>query len=177
MSIKRYLIEEIQNIEEFKAIANAIDPEIIDLKQVTTNLIDDQFIETATEEGIVRREKILNIQPYGDDTLNIRRFRVGVKWDNKLPYTYPQLINKLNNLVGLDGYKMNLTHEDYTLEVKINLGVKRMMQEADIMVRNMAPQNLIIIVELQYNRHIDLATFTHSYLSTKTHLQLREEVL
>lgn len=177
MSIKDYLIKEIQNIEEFRAIADAIDPEIIDLKKETTNLIDDQFIETATEKGIIRREKILAIQPYGDDTLNTRRFRVGAKWDNKLPYTYSRLIARFNGLVGDDGYTMNLVHGDYTLDIKINLGVKRMMQEANIMVRNMAPSNLIITVGLQYNRHIDLASFTHEYLATKTHMQLREEVL
>ena len=177
MSIRDYWIEEIQNIEEFKAIADAVDPEIADIKDEIKNLIDDQFIETATEKGIARREKMLKIQPFSDDTLNTRKFRVGVKWNNQVPYSYRQLEKKLFDLVGEDGYTMTRNLAEHTLTIKINLGTKRMLQSIDNIARNMSPCNLIITVELQYNRHLDLEVFTHEYLGTKTHLQLREEVL
>ncbi len=177
MSIKDYWIKEVQNIKEFKVISDLEDAELLNLKQEVANLIDDQFIETATEKGIARREKMLNIQPYSDDTLESRRFRTSVQWNNQGPYTQNQLINRLANLVGDDGYTIALSHESYTLTVKISLGVKRMLNDAEIMVTNMAPCNLIINVDLLYNRHIDLANFTHEYLGTKTHQQLREEVL
>lgn len=177
MSLRDYWIEEIQKIEEFKAIADAIEPEILDIKGKVVDLIDDLFIVTATEKGIARREKMLKIQPFSDDTLSSRRFRVGVKWNNQLPYTYRQLQKRLADLVGDNGFVMTRNTREYTLKVKINLGVKRMLQDVDIMVKNMAPCNLVITVELQYNRHIDISGFTHEELGLKTHLQIREEVL
>ena len=177
MSIKDYWIQEIQNINEFKAIADAIDPEISDLNNKIADMINDQFIETATEKGIARRERMLKIQPFSDDTLETRRFRVGVKWNNHLPYTYRQLEKKLTDLVGLNGYTIGLNHGTYSLTVKIALGVKRMLDDVRTMVDNMAPCNLIITVTLLYNRHVDLATFTHAQLAAYTHFQLREEVL
>lgn len=175
--IKDYWIKEISKIKEFDELGNAEDVDIIDIKQEITKLLDDNFISSATEKGIARREKMLKIQPFADDTIESRRFRVGVNWNNQLPYSYRQLESKLSNLVGKDGYVITLNSGAYTLNLKINLGQKRMLQDAGKVVKNMAPGNLIITVELQYNRHMDLARFTHAQLATKTHFQLREEVL
>lgn len=177
MNIKDYWLKELQNIKEFNEIAEAEDVEALDLKTELNNLIDDQFIQDATETGIARREKMLNIQPFSDDTLETRRFRVGVKWDNQLPYTYRQLEKKLTDLVGANGYLITLNYGLYTLTVRISLGVKRMLDDAEIMVRNMAPCNLVITVGLLYNKHSDLATLTHAQLAAYTHFQLKEEVL
>lgn len=177
MSLKDYWIDEIQKVQEFQAIAEAVDPEVVDLNAETENLLDDQFIQDATINGIARREKMLKIQPFADDTLETRRFRVGVKWDNQLPYTIPQLEKKLADLVGINGYMIVLNHGAYTLTVRLSLGVKRMLQDAEIMVNNMAPCNLVITVGLLYNKHSDLATFTHAQLAAYTHFQLKEEVL
>lgn len=177
MSLKDYWIDEIQKVQEFQAIAEAVDPEIANINTETVNLLDDQFIQDATENGIARREKMLSIQPFFDDTLESRRFRVGVKWNNQLPYTYRQLVKKLADLVGSNGYSVIIHNGTYTLTVRISLGQKRMLQDAEIMVNNMAPCNLLITVDLLYNRYMDLAKYTYDYLATKTYDQLRNEVL
>ena len=177
MSIRSYWINELHDVEEFKAIANAVDPEIAELNKEAADLLKDQFIKTSTLKGIVRREKILKIQPFYDDTLETRRFRISVRWNNSLPYTFTMSRNKLVNMIGEDGFIMTRNLEERTLEVRINLGMKRMLQDALKMVRNISPCNLVITVDLQYNRHIDLARFSHNYLSSKTYRQLREEVL
>lgn len=175
--IKDYWIEEIKKIKDFQVIADSIDPEVLNLNSEISNLIDDQFIQTATETGIARREKILNIQPFADDTLETRQFRIGVKWNNQLPYTYRQLEKKLSDLVGSDGYTIVLNNDTYTMTVRISLGVKRMLEDARIMVNNMAPCNLVITVDLLYNRYNDIATYTYDYLASKPYDQLRNEVL
>lgn len=177
MSIKDYWIDELKDIKEFISISEAEDVEITLLKNEISGILDDLFIKEATEKGIARREKMLKIQPFADDTLESRKFRVQSHWNDKLPYTYNQLINKLNNLVGEDGYAITLNNLAYNLHIKINLGQKRMMNDVSIVVRNMAPANMIILVELQYNRHADLSIYTHQQLSLRTHQQLREEVL
>lgn len=176
-SIKDYWIEQIQNIEEFDLISNIEDIEITNLKDNIKNLIDNQFIQTATEIGIARREKLLNIIPFADDTLESRRFRISNRWATQLPYTYKRLLEKINNLVGENGYAINLNHEDYTLRIKINLGQKRMLNDIREVVCNMAPANLLIVVELQYNRYVDLSQYTHDYLNQFTFNELREEAL
>lgn len=177
MSIRDYLINKILDIKEFDIITDIQDEELTTLNTAITNILDNEFISTANEIGIARREKLLKIQPYADDTLESRKFRIQAKWNDKLPYTHRQLINKLNSLVGTNGYVATINYASYILNIKINLGQKRMIQDVNSMIKNMSPANLIVTVELQYNRHVDLAQFTHFYLNAKTHTELREEVL
>jgi predicted nucleotidyltransferase len=176
-SVRDYLIDKILEIKDFEVIANIEDKELFLLNESIIDLLNDEFIETATEKGIAKRENFFKIQPFADDTLESRKFRLNAKWNSRLPYTHKQLIERLNSLVGENGYTLSIQYLEYTLVLKINLGQKRMLQEAKNMIRNIAPCNLAVSVELQYNRHIDLSKFTHQQLSQKTHLELREEVL
>lgn len=175
--IKDYWIEEIQKVKEFQVIGNIEDDEVFNLSEELRSLVDNQFIETATEKGIARREKILKIIPFADDTLESRRFKVLSRWNNSLPYTYNVLIQRLDQLCGKGGYTIELNHGEYTLKVKVELTAKRMEQEVNQMVRKMAPANLLVTVELRYNQHKNLRQYTNRQLQQFRHRSIREEVL
>lgn len=177
MNIREYWIEEIQNVKEFQALASTEDGEIESINQAISDLMSDQFIETATEKGIARREKILSIIPFADDSLADRRFRVLSRWNSKLPYTYLGLVEKLNQLCGEKGYTIELNHNDYTLQIKVELTAKRMEQEVRDMTRKMIPANLALTVELRYRQHKELKRYTHAQLRAFRHRELREEDL
>lgn len=68
MDLQKYWPRIVKDLEEFQAIANAENVEIEDLNQSLQNLMNDQFITTATETGLARREAILKVRPYADDT-------------------------------------------------------------------------------------------------------------
>ena len=175
--IKDYWIEEIQKVKEFEVLGLIEDDEVSSLNKELSNLIDDQFIETATEKGIARREKILKITPFADDTLASRRFRVMSKWGDGLPYTYRSLNERLTQLCGKGGYTIELNHGEYTLKIKVELTAKRMEQEVNQMVRKMAPANILVTVELRYNQHKNLRQYTNRQLQQFRHRAIREEVL
>lgn len=176
-SIRDYWIEEIKNTREFTLLSHIEDEEMLLVKDKINKLIDDQFIETATEKGIARREKILKIEPFADDTLETRRFRVSNRWNESLPYTYKVLTNKLNQMCGNDGYTIELNRDSYTLKIRIELTQKRMFEEAKMMVRRICPANLVIDIELRYNQHKDFVTIAHKTLKSYSHNQLRNEVI
>lgn len=175
--VEEYWPPVLQEVEEFKEIAKIENTEFEKLEQSIDDLVDDQWIETATERGIARREKILKIAPFADDDLESRRFRVLARGNDKLPYSFKVLGNKLNQLCGEDGYVMTRNLGEHTLIVKIELVVKRMFDEVEKLVRKMAPSNLVITVEIRYNQHLTLTKFTHAQLSQYTHRVLREEVI
>ncbi len=177
IDIKEYWIDEIKEVKDFVAIDEVENPEFKVLNERIQNLIDDQFIQTAKERGIARRERMLSISTFSDDTLETRRFRVLSRWNEQLPYTYKVLINRLNQLCGENGYTVSLNSGQYALNIKIALTKKRMFDEVKLLSRKMIPSNIIIKVELRYNQHSKLASFTHRQLSAYTHAQLREEVL
>ena len=177
MQVQEYWPQVIKEYREFEKISTAENPELESIWQEIGNVLDDQFIRTATVNGIARREKMLHITPFADDTLESRRFRVQALWNERLPYTYRVLVNKLDNLCGEDGYVISLNAGAYTLDIKIELTMKRMFDEVTKVVRQMVPANLVITVELMYNQHSKLAQYTHNQLSAFTHNQLRNEVI
>lgn len=177
MDLKKYWPSMMQDLEEFQALANAENVEIEGLNALLKNLIDDQFIQTATEAGIARREAILKVRPYADDTMESRRGRIAFMWNNPLPYTDLMLLNRLNLLVGEDGYEIHRDYGAYTLTILINLGVKRLLSEVDKGIRGMIPANLLFTLSLRYNRYEDLTQFTYAYLATKTYEDVKDEVL
>lgn len=177
MDLQKYWPRIVRDLEEFQAIANAENVEIEDLNQSLQNLMNDQFITTATETGLARREAILKVRPYADDTLESRRGRIAFMWNNPIPYTDLMLLNRIELLVGEDGYEITRDYENYTLTILINLGVKRLLSEVDKGIRGMIPANLVFTLSLRYNRYEDLAQFTYDYLATKTYADVKDEVL
>lgn len=175
--VQEYWPDNLKELKEFKEIAATENPELEAIWQAADHLMDDQFIQTATERGIARREKILKITPFADDDIESRRFRVLANWNSKLPYTYRVLINKLDSLCGKDGYAVALNSGNYTLNIKIELTGKRMFDEVGKVARQMIPANILLTVELRYNQHSTLAGFTHDRLAAYTHEQLRNEVI
>lgn len=175
--VQEYWPPILQEIKEFQEIAKAENPELEKVWQEVDNLIDDQFIETATERGIARRERILGIATFADDDLETRRFRIYARWNDKLPYTYRVLENKLIQLCGEDGYLMNLNVDAYSLEIRVELIRKRMLDEVALLAKLMVPANILLTVDLRYNQHSRLARYTHGDLRNYTQDQLRNEVL
>lgn len=175
--VGEYYPDILREIKEFVELANTENPELEAVWQATSDLLDDQFIQTATEKGIARREKILKITPYADDSLDDRRFRVLALWNDKLPYTYRVLQNKLNQLCGDGHYAMTLDAGVYTLDIKLELTRKRMFDEVAKLSRQIVPANIVITVELRYNQYVDLYNKTHGQLRPYKHDQLRNEVI
>lgn len=177
MRIKDLWPPMMQELEEFKRIAEIEELFFERLKQEIQNIVDDQFIKTATERGIARRERMLKISPFADDTLETRRFRVQGLWHDKLPYTYRVLLERLDSLCGQDGYEIELNAGEYSLNIKIELTKKRMFDEVVKITRQMVPANIVITVELRYNQHMTVGQLTHDALATYRHIDIREEVL
>lgn len=174
MNIADYWIKELRNTREFEALANLEDKELSLLEELMRQAMDDQFIQTAHETGIARREKILEIAPFADDTLESRRFKVQALWNGKLPYTYRILVEKLNELCGEGNYVLQLNHAGYSLLIRLELTARRMFDSVSENARAMIPANLVLTVELRYRQHLELRQYTHAQLSQWTHRELRE---
>ncbi|MBB6218649.1 hypothetical protein HNQ80_004823 [Anaerosolibacter carboniphilus] len=175
--IETYWPPILQELREMKEISRAENPEIEAVWEDVENIMDDQFIQTATERGIARREKMLKINPFSDDTLETRRFRIQARWNEKLPYTYRVLQNRLNQLCGENGYEMTLNAGAYSLEIRIELTQKRMFDEVEKLSRQMVPANILLTVGLRYNQHSRLKQLTHLELQAYTHHNVRNEVI
>lgn len=182
-----YLPEFLRDIREYKALTTAEDSEIDLLWKGVERAFNDQTVDTATEYGISRLEKIMNINPKSMN-MDERKTEIKTRLGQQLPYTEHTLRNTLNEFCGsrkskhneiLDGYKLEILPEEYILKVLISLWNKSKKSVIDAMIRQMCPANMLCIVDLKYNTYGDLQKLKLSYerLGKLTYKQVREDVL
>lgn len=90
-----YLPPVLQSVMEFAAITDAQQPEIEAAWDALNLVMDNQFIDTATEVGVKLWEQELNIVPLASDTLEDRKQRLKTAWTYGVVYTYNWLANWL----------------------------------------------------------------------------------
>lgn len=177
ISLLDYLPGVLGEVKEFKAMAAAENPEILTLWEELENVLDDQFVNESTLNGVKRWEKILNIDAFDTDTLSDRKFRILSRLNEKLPYTYKSLNSQLALLCGENDYKVILEDNAYNLTVKVALTAKKKFSEIENLLNRVVPCNILISLLIIYNQYSTLRQITHFQLSKYTYLGLREEVV
>ena len=162
--------------KEFKALCAAENVEIERLRTAYLNLFADQFIQTATENGISRHEKIMGIVPKGTDSLEVRRFRLLARKQEKLPYTKWTLSEQLAALCGDDGYSLNIDYAARKITAKVALTARGMADAVELLLLKQRPANMEVDLSLPYNQYLTLISKTYAQLSAYTNSQLRKEV-
>lgn len=171
-----YLPEILKNIKEYKAILE--DGEQFEFQMLWEDInqtLDDQFIESSSSNAISRWEKMTNISPKGNATLEERKFTVLAKLNEQLPYTMPVLEQQLETLCGVGNYSIKLQHNIYKLTVRVALTAKNSFDDVIAFLRRIVPANIEIDCSLKYNTHKILSGHTHLQLSEDTHYQIRNE--
>lgn len=177
IDIKTYVPKFIVNYEEMNEIYSVENKELNKIEQTHWNVIDNKFFVTADENGITRFEKMLNIVPLANDTLETRRFRVMTKWTNILPYNYKYLVSKLVTLCGLNGFSIDLDCNNYSIIVKLELTAQNSMNDVKKLFDEVIPCNIVQTILQLYNTHEKLHKFTHSELSKFTHNGIRVMII
>jgi len=162
LKIIDYLPPVLRDIGDFAEIANAEQAQFDAFDAARGGMADDLFLTTLTENGAKRWESIMNITSKGTDSLETRKFRILVKFNEQTPYTMAALREKLANLCGEDGYTAVLDAGTYTLTVRVALTAKGFYDEVDALLKRVVPANLIVDLSLLYNTWDDLEGFNRS---------------
>lgn len=163
-----YLPPVLQRVMEFAAITGAQQPEIDAAWDALNLVMDNQFIDTATEAGVTLWEQELNIVPLASDTLEDRKQRLKTAWTYGVVYTYNWLVNWLKNSCG----KSNPlpTIKDYTLRVSLPVSVDYLHILDDMrryISANVLIDPLILLSKIRVP-HYTGSAFRHSIKQTLT---------
>lgn len=173
-----YLPNVLKEIKEYQIIQNeALQPETTLMWQCTNKVLIDQFIETMSENGVKRWEKLLNIIPKGTLSLDERKFTIYTRLNENLPFTERMLEERLLNLCGKGNYSITLKENEYYIKILIGLKAKNNYDDVIDLINRIMPCNMKVECQLKYNQHVSLAKYTHKELSQYTILQVKEEVL
>lgn len=154
-----YLPPVIQELEEFKQIMNTESEEFNILVKEYQNLLNDQFVHEATENGLSRWEKILNINPKPSDTLESRRWEILNRLNIKIPYTWTMLKNKLYALYG-DSYTIKLISDTYTIQIRVPQSISDAeLRSTYTMLEVIVPANMIIDIQTDINLQMEGRTY------------------
>lgn len=144
VKLSDYLPDFMKSYSELNEIMKSEDPEFNLLYGILKNELFNQFIETADIEGIKVFESILNINVDETLDLNTRRFNIINLWGGELPYTHRNLMKKLNQLCGENGYKLEIKHNEYTVNIITSFIDNNRKNFLLNSLRNIIPANMII---------------------------------
>lgn len=150
-----YLPEVIKNVREYQVLCNIESLQVNKMWQVLEVVFDNGFLESLTEYGCTRWETILRLNANPSDSLEARRKNIWIRLNENLPYTWRRLVLLMNEICGENGYHMELKHNDYFLDVSIQLTeenleshiVKQVME----MLERVLPANIEYIKKFRYD--------------------------
>ena len=114
-----YLPGALRNVGEFTAITNAVQPAVKEAWESLDRVMNNQFIDSADEDGISVWEKELGIVPLAADTPEDRKQRIKIAWAHSVVYT-AKWLNEL--LVGYNReLKSNIKTDGYTVSFPLSI--------------------------------------------------------
>lgn len=156
-----YLPDFMRQFSEMKEITETEDTELDEIDISIQKVIDNAFIEDCDEYGIKKYETLLGISPSSQDTLDSRRSRVFLRWNDDIPYTYRVLIRKLNALCGVNNYTITGDESAYYLHFETSLGLFGQVKELEQLLEKILPVNIYYelsnSLRLEANNEIKLA--------------------
>lgn len=162
MRLKKYLPEFISSIKEFEERDRTISIEVDELRQKLLQIQENQFIETANEEGLRRYEQMLNIVPVND--IEMRRFNILNKYNSTSPFTIGWLTNTLNTIIGRGEFLIDLDYSTYTLTISVVKNKEHLIENLKMDLRKRIPANLVLTINVL--SAIEQDVYTGVYLQT-----------
>lgn len=167
----------IKEFLEIQVLSEAEQGQIERLWTAHETVLADQFVTTATENGVSRWEKILGIAPKAGTSMKERRFLILSRLSEELPYSMGMLSKQMEALCGKDRYTLLLKNEDYLLVVRVALESRGFYEDVEDLLKRVVPANLVVDLSLLYNQYQMLTGYTHNQLKNKKQGEIKNEVI
>lgn len=142
--LMEYLPEFYHDIVDFVELTKTESQELMQVQEAMDRLLDDQFVMSASEQAIKRREKMLGIQADPQkESLDFRRKRLINRYSTKPPFTMRYLQQRLDFLVGSGMTLVGVDHANYVLTVTAKIDNANVFKEVERTVSVIKPANLI----------------------------------
>lgn len=139
-----YLPDIYHDVVDFIELTETETQEIISVETAIERLLNDQFVNTANESAIRRRERILGIQADpATETIEFRRKRLINRYSTKPPFTVRYLQRQLDNLVGAGLTIVSVDVQNFTLTVTANINDASVFKEVEHTVKVVKPANIV----------------------------------
>lgn len=146
VDLKSFLPGFVGEYREIKEILHAEDPEIQAMENIAEGARDCSFISYCNEDGAGRFERMMNIYPLSSDTLEERRARILIRWNEAPPYTVAALEKKLSAICGSGNFSIGGDFDKYRLDISVTLTHAGQVDELERLLQKIVPANLVVSV-------------------------------
>ena len=87
INLLNYLPYEIRKYKDYQVITESENPEFQQLFEISQVILDESFIQSASEYGVSKFEHMLKLYPRDGDSLEVRKTKLLIWWNNQVPYT------------------------------------------------------------------------------------------
>jgi len=169
-----YLPHVLRQAYELQGVALGQERVLDALWQGAEDALNDQFIDSVTENGVCRWEQMLGLWERNASDLPERIFRVRSALSGRLPFTLRVLKGQLDHICGEGGYRLSIDYGNYKVTVLLALESGDNFDAVKELLCRMLPANLVIEVSLLYREHGELTGKKHKELAAYTHRGIRE---
>lgn len=146
IDLLEYLPEFYHGIREFQIIAKVEGKQFDKIDAELDNILNDQFVMTAREPSIVRRERLFKIQADPTiESLDFRRKRIINRQSIRPPFTERYLQDRLNFLLGEGISTVHVDVDNFILSVELAITDAAMFKELLITIERIVPLNMIYL--------------------------------
>ena len=143
VNLWQYLPPFLKEYKELNTLFSAESPEFQTMAEQLDEMRDDFFIQTASEKGIARYEKILGFRPNISDSLETRRSNVLARWYDGLPYTVNALKKRLSIIQGNNDVDVTIDDNDpFHLFIDTHLETAGQLDQLYYILDTMLPANI-----------------------------------
>lgn len=147
VDLKGFLPEFVGEYREIKELLRAEEPEIQAMENTAEQARDCSFILYCDKNGAERFERMMNIFPSSSDTLEERRARILIRWNEAPPYTMAALEEKLSAICGSGNFSVGGELSEYRLDISVTLTHAGQVDELERLLQKIVPANLVVSVQ------------------------------
>lgn len=136
-----------RRFSEIKEIMETEDIEAELAEEAIQRVLDSAFILDCDIYAIRKYEAMLGILPDAGDTLEARKSRVLIRWNDTIPYTWKTFMKKLNLLCEGNYEVKNNFKSGYTVYLTAHLGLPGQVVELGYLLGKILPANLVVEAE------------------------------
>lgn len=148
--VVRYSPDVLKDNKTMKALYGTQKDEIETLHDEIQANIDNTFLESLNYNGIVKWEKVLNLESNADLDLNTRRDLLLTKRRFRPPFTRQNLQRILESVWGEGNYTFEIFPNTYELTIDIHTNSPEVYLKFQKYIRSLIPANMYVIFSVQY---------------------------
>lgn len=148
-------------------------------ENLITRTFLNNFVESCDLNGIRRFEKIFGIiADEVNESFDFRKARIRNKFILQFAYTKIFLQQILEEIFGVDMYKLDIYENEYRVEANVETSIQNLVEQTFKDLREIIPANMIIeqLVATPYNHRFLRKHYTHADMQQFTQGELSQYV-